>query len=176
MGEVALSLMLVAMAGLLMRSFLEVTNQDPGFEADNVWVVQVNPTGIETAEDYRLRMEVIFTDPPYAEVGMREGEARRAGRDVVVRRARFPETGRAITMGTRHGVWKLISDRESGEILGSALVGPRADDLVHLVSVMMHHGGTVQEIPELPWYHPTLSEVMLDLARDVGNTDVRDQT
>ena len=57
-------------------------------------------------------------------------------------RARFPETGRAITMGARHGVWKLFADRQSGEILGSAILGPRADDLIHLISQMMYyHGG-----------------------------------
>lgn len=58
-GEVALSLVLVTLAGLLMRSFMEVTNQDSGFEAENVWVLQLNPTGIETPEDYSRRMDAI---------------------------------------------------------------------------------------------------------------------
>jgi pyruvate/2-oxoglutarate dehydrogenase complex dihydrolipoamide dehydrogenase (E3) component len=121
----------------------------------------------ERIMDYRLRMAVVFTDPPFAQVGMTEREARGSGRAIVTGRARFPRTGRAITMGTRFGLWKLFADAATGEILGSAILGPRADDLVHLVSVLMGSGADAHRIPELPWYHPTLSEVILDLARDV---------
>ncbi len=117
--------------------------------------------------DYRLSMCVVFTDPPFAQVGAGEQQARDAGLDVVVGRARLSETGRAITMETRHGLWKLIVDRKSGEILGSSLLGPRADDLIHGIAILMHYRAKVGDIFDLPWYHPTLSEVMLDLARDV---------
>jgi dihydrolipoamide dehydrogenase len=117
--------------------------------------------------DYRLSMCVVFTDPPFARVGAGEQQARDAGLDVVVGRARLSETGRAITMETRHGLWKLIVDRKSGEILGSSILGPRADDLIHGIAILMHYRAKVGDIFDLPWYHPTLSEVMLDLARDV---------
>jgi len=119
--------------------------------------------------DYRLDMRAIFTDPPFAQVGMSELQARDAGLDILVGRARFPETGRAITMEARHGIWKLIVDRESGEILGSSILGPRADDLIHEIAILMHYRGKVGDIFELPWYHPTVSEVLLDLARDIEN-------
>ncbi len=115
--------------------------------------------------DRRLKMSVIFTDPPFAQVGLSEPEARQQGLDIAVGLARFPQTGRAITMDTLHGLWKLIADRRSGEILGSTILGPRADDLIHLVAVMMRYRGKVQDVDSLPWYHPTLSEVMIDLAR-----------
>jgi len=58
----------------------------------------------------------------------------------------------------------LIND---GEILGSQILGPRADDLAHLITVLMYHHSRVDDILQMPWYHPTLSEVMLDLARDM---------
>lgn len=122
----------------------------------------------ERVMDYRLKMAVVFTDPPFAQVGITEREASAAGRRIVVGRARFPETGRAITMGVQHGIWKLFADADTGEILGSVVLGPRADDLVHLVSTLMGFRADVTRIPELPWYHPTLSEVMLDLYRDVA--------
>ena len=110
------------------------------------------------------RMFVIFTDPPYAQVGRTPDEA--TG-NVAVGQARFPETGRAITMGAGHGVWKLLADAGTGKVLGSCILGPHADDLIHLVSLMMHYGAKVSDIPALPWYHPTLPEVMLDLERDL---------
>ncbi len=115
--------------------------------------------------DRRLRMSMIFTDPPYAEVGETEAAARKRGLEPVVGKARFAETGRAITMETEYGVWKLVVDPRDRKILGTTILGPRADDLAHIVTVMMHHDATVDEIFELPWYHPTLSEVMLNLGR-----------
>lgn len=57
--EVAVSLVLVASAGLLVRSFLSVTSVDPGVVAEGVWVVPLNAPGIDTPEEYRLRMESI---------------------------------------------------------------------------------------------------------------------
>lgn len=117
--------------------------------------------------DRRLSMGVIYTDPPFTQVGVSESEARRRGHDAVSAMARFPETGRAITMGAEYGAWSMVADRETREILGSAILGPRADDLVHAVSVLMYNRNKVDEIFEMPWYHPTLSEVILNLARDL---------
>jgi len=120
----------------------------------------------ERTMDYRLRMECTFTDPPFAAVGMSPVLAREAGREVVLGEARFAETGRAITMGVKHGVWRLVVDAETHEILGSTILGPRADDLIHLIAVLMHRRAKVEEILDMPWYHPTLSEVILNVARD----------
>lgn len=132
-----------------------------------------NAAGAPTRKmSYRLRMSVVFTEPTFAQVGMTATEAREAGHDVVVGRARFPETGRAITMGVEHGEWRLVADRGSGEILGSTILGPRADDLIHIVMMMMSRRERVDRIFELPWYHPTLSEVVIDLARDVSRQRV----
>jgi len=119
--------------------------------------------------DYRLKMAVVFTDPPYATVGLSQTEATRQDRDVVVGRAVFAETGRAITMNSRFGLWKLLADRSTGEILGSSILGPRADDLIHLISMAMHHHSTTEDVCALPWYHPTLSEVILNLGRDIAS-------
>jgi dihydrolipoamide dehydrogenase len=125
----------------------------------------------ERVMDYRLKMSVVFTDPPFAHVGLTEAgveEERARGREVCTSTVAFPQTGRAITLEVEHGLWKLVIERASCEILGSAILGPRADDLIHLVSLMMHYRGTVHDIPRLPWYHPTLSEVMINLGRDLA--------
>jgi len=117
---------------------------------------------------YRLKMAVTYTDPPYATVGATETELTDAGVEFVTGHARFPETGRAITMGVEHGLWKLLADRRTGEVLGSSIVGPRADDLIHLISTAMYFHASAREICSMPWYHPTLSEVILNLGRDIA--------
>jgi pyruvate/2-oxoglutarate dehydrogenase complex dihydrolipoamide dehydrogenase (E3) component len=120
------------------------------------------------AVDHRLDMAVIFTDPPVATIGMTESQARAAGLPVRVAVERLAETGRAITMDVGHGVWKLVAHAETGEILGSQILGPRADDIVHVISTAMYYHGTVHDLLEMPWYHPTITEVLLSLARTLS--------
>lgn len=117
--------------------------------------------------NHRLHMEVIFTDPPLATLGLSEAELRAQGTPIKTAVASFPETGRAITMDVAHGLWQLVAHEKSGEILGTQILGPRADDMVHTVAAVMHYHGTAQDMLEMPWYHPTLSEVLLSLAREL---------
>ncbi len=124
--------------------------------------------GPERVQDYRLKMSVIFTDPPFASVGMTEAEARAAGIEPLVARKHWPEQGRAIVMETRHGMAKLLADPTSGKILGCQILGPGADNLIHIPATMMHYGGTAEDVGQLPWYHPTLAEVFIELGRDLG--------
>ncbi len=114
----------------------------------------------------RLNMSVVFTDPPLALLGMTESEAQSKGIEALIAQARFPETGRAITMDVEHGVWTLVCDQQ-GEILGTQILGPRADDLIHILSGIMYYRGKVQDLIDMPWYHPTLAEVLIGLARDL---------
>ena len=39
--------------------------------------------------------------------------------------------------------------------------------MAEMVALMIRYGCRVADIPDLPWYHPTLSEVMIDLGRDL---------
>jgi predicted permease len=58
-GEVGVSLVLVALAGLLLRSFLAVTSRDPGIDPDAVWIVALNTPdaqGDAAADAFRQRM------------------------------------------------------------------------------------------------------------------------
>lgn len=58
-GEVAFSLLLVAMAGLFMRSFVEISNQETGMVADNVYMVPISIPPPETGEAYVETMTTI---------------------------------------------------------------------------------------------------------------------
>ncbi|MCA8941284.1 MAG: FAD-dependent oxidoreductase [Planctomycetes bacterium] len=121
----------------------------------------------------RLHVEVVFLDPPMACVGMNEAHARNAGFDVVTAQVAAADTGRAITMDVQHGVMKLVADRRSGKILGAQMLCPRADDIVHTIASIMYYQGTAADMLKMPWYHPTLTEVLLQLAREVDAQVVR---
>ncbi|RME70836.1 MAG: FAD-dependent oxidoreductase [Planctomycetota bacterium] len=125
-----------------------------------------DPSARRTFDD-RLPMQVIFTDPCFAEVGRCRADCEREGIPWIEASRRFPETGRAITMGVEHGLWRVIAHAETGAILGSQCLGPRADDLIHTIALAMAFGATAEDLVRLPWYHPTLSEVLLSIARDL---------
>lgn len=56
-AEVALSLVLVASAGLLLRSFLLVQDRDPGFRTEGIWTVPLTPSWITSAAEYVEAMD-----------------------------------------------------------------------------------------------------------------------
>ena len=145
------------------RLLLHVANWEGALAARNLI------HGTSEALEHRLHMEVVFTEPALATVGLGPDAARAAGREPVVAVARFPETGRAITMEVRHGLLRLVGDAADGELLGVQILGPRADDLVHVISAILHYHGTAADVLEMPWYHPTLSEVFLSLAREIDS-------
>jgi len=57
--EVALSLVLVAQAGLLLKSFMQVQAHDTGFTSAGVWTIPLTPTGVDAPEDYKLAMDEV---------------------------------------------------------------------------------------------------------------------
>lgn len=113
----------------------------------------------------KLKMLVMFTDPPFAHVGMSEQDAHDASIPVVTHTIQFPETGRAIVMGVEHGLWKLVVHKESGRILGSTAIGPRVDDLLHQVHIAMVLDADVRTLAKTFAYHPTLSEQFMNLVK-----------
>ena len=62
-------------------------------------------------------------------------------------------------MGETDGFVKLIASTETGEILGGAVVGPHASELIHEIVVAMHFRSTAAQLAAVPHYHPTLSEI-----------------
>jgi pyruvate/2-oxoglutarate dehydrogenase complex dihydrolipoamide dehydrogenase (E3) component len=52
-----------------------------------------------------------------------------------------------------------LADRQSGEILGGACVGPVGGELIHEIVAAMANRMTVHALAVLPHYHPTLAEI-----------------
>lgn len=109
--------------------------------------------------DYRLLLEVIFTEPQLAFVGLTEKAA--TAREVPHLTARYPfdDHGKSLIMGVTDGFVKLLADPGSGEILGGACVGPSGGELIHEITAAMAKRMTVHELAAMPHYHPTLAEI-----------------
>ncbi len=107
-----------------------------------------------------------FCHPNVASFGLTEQEAREAGHDVVVGRLGFGAVGAGTVYGDRTGLVKIVGDRTYGELLGGHIVGAKATELIQeLVNVRALEGG-YGEVARIVHGHPTLSEAVMEAARD----------
>lgn len=110
--------------------------------------------------DYRtVTAHTVFSDPQVAMVGASEKTLTRNGIPYVRGRYDFAEHGKAMTLNKTVGFVKMMADPETGEILGAAIIGPQASELIHEVIVAMEFRATVAQFMRIPHLHPTLSEI-----------------
>lgn len=117
--------------------------------------------------DYEHVPSVVFSDPEYAEVGLSEGEASEAGYSTSVGRFPFRASGKALAMDETDGMVQLVVDDDTDRILGGAVLGPGASDLVAEIGLAVERGLTAGEVGETIHAHPTLSEAVMEAAENV---------
>ncbi len=117
--------------------------------------------------DSRLKLLGIFTDPQVATVGISENEAAKAGRKVKAASYPFNDHGKSMVMGETEGFVKLIADCETRELVGAAVIGPEAVDLIHEIVVALYFRAKPDDFIKIPHYHPTLSEIWTYPAEDL---------
>ena len=108
---------------------------------------------------------VVFTDPEIAWAGLSETQARSDGKEIAV--AKFPGTasGRAQTPARTEGMSKLIFDPQSKKILGMAVVGAGAGELIAEGVLAIDNGLTAADLAGTIHPHPTLSETVMEAAQ-----------
>jgi dihydrolipoamide dehydrogenase len=123
--------------------------------------------GLETHPiDYVDIPRATFCYPNVASFGLTEQQAIDAGHDVVVGKLAFGAVGAGTVYGDRTGLVKLVGDRTYGELLGGHIVGTKATELIQeLVNVRALEGGFA-EVARIVHGHPTLSEAVMEAARD----------
>jgi pyruvate/2-oxoglutarate dehydrogenase complex dihydrolipoamide dehydrogenase (E3) component len=99
---------------------------------------------------------------------MTEQEARASVLHVVTASHPFSEHGKSIVQGELEGFVKLIADGTDGRILGGAVVGPEASDLIHEIVVAMAFHATAGALALIPHYHPTLAEIWTYPAEEIA--------
>ena len=107
----------------------------------------------------------LFIEPEVAEFGMSEEEAKQAGYDVIVERMPFSFNGRAIAAAETEGFVKIISESKYREILGAVVVGTNGAELIHQILTVYESEGTVDELAHTVFSHPTVSELIQDVAK-----------
>ena len=101
---------------------------------------------------------VAYTDPEVAWMGLTETEAQAKG--VAYEKATFPwaASGRALGMNRKEGLTKVLCDKDTRRILGAAICGPNAGDLIAETVLALEMGADVEDVGLSIHPHPTLAE------------------
>jgi dihydrolipoamide dehydrogenase len=116
--------------------------------------------GEKSAFDARTIPSVAYTDPEIAWVGVTETEAKAKGINFDKTQIPWSASGRALSLGRAEGFTKLLWDRDTGRVIGGAIVGPGAGDLIAEIGLAVEMGADAADIGMTIHPHPTLSETV----------------
>jgi dihydrolipoamide dehydrogenase len=116
--------------------------------------------GKKRAFDALVIPSVAYTDPEVAWVGMTETEAKARG--LTVGKGVFPwaASGRALSNARSEGMTKVLFDPADDRVVGAAIVGTNAGDLIAEVALAIEMGCDATDLGHTIHPHPTLSETV----------------
>ena len=115
-------------------------------------------SGHPAAMDARAIPSVVYTDPEIAWAGLSESEAKEKG--ISYEKGEFPwaASGKAMILNAAQGKTKILFHPESKQVLGAAIVGPSAGDLISEAVLAIEMGADAEDIALTVHPHPTLGE------------------
>lgn len=100
-------------------------------------------------------------------MGLTEEKAKEAGYTVKTGRFNVSGNGRALAVACPDGFAKIVSDENTGKVLGYHIVAPYATEMIGEAALAIRHGLTVEQLGATIHAHPTVSEVLMEAAHDV---------
>jgi len=107
---------------------------------------------------YRLIPNVVYTWPEVAAVGYTEEEVKQEGIPYKIGSFPFKALGRARASMDIDGLVKVLAHKETDEILGVHIIGPRAADIIAEAVVAMEFRASAEDISRMSHAHPTYTE------------------
>ena len=117
-------------------------------------------SGSNRVFDARVIPSVAYTDPEVAWVGVTETQAKKEG--IKYAKGVFPwaASGRALSNARSEGMTKLLFDPDDDRVIGGAIVGTSAGDLISEVALAIEMGADAVDLGHTIHPHPTLSETV----------------
>ncbi len=113
----------------------------------------------------RISLGIAFTDPQVAAIGQTSRTLKKG--EYEVGRVSFEDQGRSRVMRQNHGLLKVYGERGSHRFLGAEMIGPRAEHLAHLLAWACQGQMTVDQMLDMPFYHPVVEEGVRTALRDL---------
>lgn len=105
----------------------------------------------------------VFTYPELASVGFTEDACKSQGISCKTYKGFYRANGKALAEEATEGVAKIVTD-DGGRIIGCHILGAHAADMVQEVAALMNKDTTLAELGDMVHIHPTLSEILQDIA------------
>ncbi|MGB8771556.1 MAG: hypothetical protein WCC92_18225 [Candidatus Korobacteraceae bacterium] len=121
-------------------------------------MIRDNLSGRNRNTRNRIIPSCLFVDPPVAQIGLTENEARRQGIDVQVAKSPMIAVLRTRTIDETNGFMKTLIDPNDGKILGFTMIGPEAGEVTAVVQMAMLAGFPYTVLRDAILTHPTMAE------------------
>ncbi|SDP82208.1 dihydrolipoamide dehydrogenase [Desulforhopalus singaporensis] len=102
----------------------------------------------------------IYCEPQVASFGLREKKAKEE--NIPYRKTIFPYrgVGKAVAVNKTEGKIKILTDPQTGEILGGHIIGHEATELIHELLLAKSSELLPEDIGDMIHAHPTFSELI----------------
>ena len=132
-------------------AFTHTSYQDYEILADHL-------SGGDRTADGRIPTYALFTDPPLGRVGMNDEEARASGRKVSKATVPMSAVTRAQLEAEIDGLVSILVDSETERFLGASVLGITGDEIVQVLSALMHANASWHVLAQMLPIHPTVAE------------------
>lgn len=112
----------------------------------------------------------IFTSPEIATVGLSQKAIAEQGLQADVAMLPLATNPRAKMQGVHDGFVKLFARRGTGTVIGGVVVGPRASELIHAISIAVSATLTVDQVANAFTVYPSMSGSVAEAARRIDQS------
>ena len=108
----------------------------------------------------RIQAYALYTDPPLGRCGMTDAEIRKSGRAALITKLPMSAVSRAVEKGETQGFIKISVDAETKHIMGAAILGIGADEVIHVLLDVMYAKAPYTVVQRAMHIHPTVAEYL----------------
>ena len=111
--------------------------------------------------DYANIPSAVFSQPPLAGVGLTEAQARGAFREIKVFTSDFRPMKNMFSARAERGLYKLVVDAASDQVLGVHMIGPEAPEVLQAAAIAVKAGLTKADFDATMALHPSMAEELV---------------
>lgn len=124
-------------------------------------VVINNLCGHDDTMRYDAIPGIVYTNPEVAGVGLTEEEAQKRGIEYTCHKLPMAYSGRFVAENEGgEGVCKVITDKESGRVLGVHMLGNPCSEIISSACIAIEQGMSICELERVVFPHPTVAEII----------------
>lgn len=119
---------------------------------------------VEARAYTNVPLSIIFSSPQIMQVG----KTTKLPVDVIKGQVSFDDQGRSRVMLKNKGMLNVYFDSASHKFIGAEMIGPDAEHIAHLLAWQIEQGATLEQLLEMPFYHPVVEEGVRTAFRDAA--------